>query len=89
MKLKRFWIRFKPTRQYDGLRPGCCVTGYEYDDPMAILKDTVFRDQESPPVESVIEDVDVSTLDQKHVVPNMEPVVWRGVWFPKGFSFLR
>ena len=32
----------------------------------------------------VIEDVDIRVLDQKHVVPNMRPVVWPGVWFPIG-----
>lgn len=31
----------------------------------------------------VEEDVDVRTLDQGHVVPNMAPPVWRGVWFPR------
>ena len=29
--------------------------------------------------------VDIQTLDQKHVVPNMKPPVWPGVWFPMGF----
>ena len=32
----------------------------------------------------VIEDVDVRTLDQQHVVPNMRPAVEVGVWFPMG-----
>jgi hypothetical protein len=31
----------------------------------------------------VEEDVDVRTLDQGHVIPNMAPPVWRGVWFPR------
>jgi hypothetical protein len=31
----------------------------------------------------VIEDVDVRDLDQGHVVPNMAPPNWRGVWFPR------
>lgn len=31
----------------------------------------------------VIADVDVSTLDAKHVIPNAGPVVVRGVWFPR------
>ena len=28
-------------------------------------------------------DVDLSTLDQNHVVPNLGPVVLRGVWYPR------
>jgi hypothetical protein len=27
-------------------------------------------------------DVDVASLDAKHVLPNIGPVVVRGVWFP-------
>jgi hypothetical protein len=30
----------------------------------------------------VIEDIDVQLLDKGHVVPNMGPVVFKGVWFP-------
>jgi hypothetical protein len=33
------------------------------------------------PIRSVIEDVDVSTLDQR-VRPNMLVPIWRGIWFP-------
>jgi hypothetical protein len=30
----------------------------------------------------VVKNVDVSALDQNHVVTNMGPIVVRGVWFP-------
>jgi hypothetical protein len=30
---------------------------------------------------AAVEDVDVGTLDQNHVVPNMGPPNFRGVWF--------
>jgi hypothetical protein len=32
---------------------------------------------------NIVEDVDVRDLDQNHVVPNMGPPNWRGVWFPR------
>jgi hypothetical protein len=32
---------------------------------------------------SVVEDVDVRTLDQNHVIPNMGAVNFAGVWFPR------
>ena len=32
---------------------------------------------------SVVSDVDVSTLDAGHVLPNMGPAVVRGVWYPR------
>jgi hypothetical protein len=31
----------------------------------------------------VIPDVDVRTLDEGHVIPNMGPPAIRGVWYPK------
>jgi hypothetical protein len=31
---------------------------------------------------NIVEDVAVRDLDQRHVVPNMGVVTWRGVWFP-------
>jgi len=31
---------------------------------------------------AVLEDVDVRSLDQNHVIPNMAPPNFHGVWFP-------
>ena len=28
----------------------------------------------------------VRDLDQGHVIPNMAPPNWRGIWYPKGFD---
>jgi ADP-ribose pyrophosphatase YjhB (NUDIX family) len=36
---------------------------------------------DAPPLGAVVEDVDVGTLDQGHVIPNMRPAVWPGVWY--------
>jgi hypothetical protein len=83
--LRRYWFRF------DGIGPdvlptgGCGVTAHSYDDALFILSQTIFKDQIMPAVVEMIEDVDIRTLDQGHVVPNMEAPVWRGVWFPKGY----
>ncbi len=38
----------------------------------------------APAIDDVIEDVDLQTLDARHVIPNMAPAVWPGVWFPAG-----
>lgn len=34
----------------------------------------------------MIEDVDVSTLDPEHVLPNTGVPAARGIWFPLGHS---
>jgi hypothetical protein len=44
---------------------------------------------ESAPLGAAVSDVDIRTLDQDHVVPNMEAPVWAGVWYPGGFTELQ
>lgn len=86
MKLHRFWFKFGSLKPYNPLGLGCGVTAYDYDDAIAILRKTVFAGVEVPLVESFVQDVDISGLDQKHVIPNMEAPVWRGVWYPRGYT---
>ena len=88
MNLRRYWFRFKGTDSGTP-RPGCGVTTYSYEDALAILSATVFMEKPFPEIEGVIEDADISALDQKHVLPNMEAPAWRGVWYPRGFSQTR
>lgn len=89
MTLQRYWIRFQLDPSESGPRPGCGVTARDYEDALTILRSTIFRGKEVPAIEQVIEGVDISSLDQKHVIPNMEAPVWRGVWYPKGYSQAR
>lgn len=87
--LKRYWFNFDALPQYNPLRLGCGVIAYNYDDALALLSQSVFKHRAIPSIKNVIENLDVSTLDQGHVIPNMEAPVWRGVWFPKGYRLLR
>jgi hypothetical protein len=61
------------------------VTAYDYGDAMDMLRQRVFNGAE-PSVADVIVDVDVSTLDKSHVLPNMGSTIVRGVWFPLGYD---
>ena len=84
--LRRFWIEFAPD-------PGSLattrfgVTAIDLADALALIER--WRGGVTPhsmrpfgaPV-NVVEDVDVSTLDAGHVLPNMLPPHWRGVWYP-------
>ena len=83
--LTRFWLKFSPL-PYNPLNLGCGVTAYSYDDAISLLRRRVFKDEELPTIVSVIENVDVSTLDQRHVIPNMGVCVDRGIWFPLGYD---
>lgn len=62
------------------------MTARDHDDAIDILGRTVFKGRTMPAIASVIEDVDISTLDPGHVIPNMDVPVFRGVWLPKGYA---
>jgi hypothetical protein len=65
---------------------GCGVTGFNENDCKVIIKDRVMLGQELPQIIQVVQDVDVSTLDPNHVLPNMGSPSVRGIWFPLGFA---
>ena len=83
--MHRYWITWDDSANISppaGVGLGCGVTAWNWDDAVQLLHERFGH--ELPPVASVIEDFDVSTLDAGHVLPNMGVVVWRGVWFPQG-----
>jgi hypothetical protein len=83
--LKRYWFTFERSTSPTPLNLGCGVTAHSYDDALALLRERVFCGKAMPHISGYIEDVDVSTLDPKHVLPNIGLVVSRGIWFPHGF----
>lgn len=84
----RFWFQFN-FKLDDGSPPGlllgCGVTAYDYEDALDILATKVFKGSVPTP-KSVDENIDISTLDAGHVLPNMRPPIERGVWFPLGYD---
>lgn len=76
LKLRRFW--FSTPRHL-----GIGVTAYSRSEAESLAREVAGRLGRSFEPESVLEDVDVRDLDQNHVVPNMGPVNFRGVWFPR------
>jgi hypothetical protein len=88
MQLRRDWFRFDDSAPIPGAsrsRLGYGVTAWTEEDAMALLREAVFHGKELSGIAAVIADVDVSTLDPDHILPNMEPPNRRGVWFPRGF----
>lgn len=83
--LSRFWFRFKKADTSDPLNLGCGVTAYNYEDALSLLKANVFRDKGFPEILECLENVNLDTLDQKHVLPNIGIVTVRGIWFPQGY----
>ena len=73
--LRRFWFESSRNR-------GVGVTAYSLADARIILGSTIRRNNLDVDVINIIEDIDIRTLDQGHVIPNMNPPNFRGVWFP-------
>jgi hypothetical protein len=71
--LKRFWFKTK-----DGFGVG--VTAFSLADARFLIEEAdLFYNYE---VLEIVENIDIQTLDQGHVIPNMKPSSFRGVWFP-------
>ncbi|MGI8669954.1 MAG: hypothetical protein ACR2J3_08950 [Aridibacter sp.] len=70
--LRRFWFE---TKQGFGLG----ITAYSLEDAELLIKRANLDNYE---VLEVIEDIDIQTLDQNHIIPNMGECNFRGVWFP-------
>lgn len=90
MKLTRYWFEFA-LRNHKTAAPvhmGCGVTAYGHDDAIIIIKEMLFKDDKIPVITTCIENIDIRTLDQVHVVPNMLAPNIRGVWFPVGYNFI-
>ena len=81
--LKRYWFNFETLGQPSALNLGCGVTAYDYGDAISLLRQRVFTGKDLPRIIGCCADIDVSTLDQKHVLPNIGLVTVRGIWFPQ------
>ena len=74
--LRRFWF---PLSQ--GL--GIGVTAASEDEARALAEETRQNHfSREATILGVIPDVDISTLDAGHVLPNIGPPAVRGVWYP-------
>ncbi|GAB4514234.1 MAG: hypothetical protein OHK0046_16050 [Anaerolineae bacterium] len=61
---------------------GYGVSAFDYGDALEVLQQMVFRDLPLPKVISVVENVEVSSLDSS-VRSLIGRVSRRGIWFPK------
>lgn len=89
MRLHRYWLQFESELAVDlpaGVLLGCGVTAWNYEDALNLVRDRVFGGNALPPIGMCIEDVNVSNLDEGHVLPNMGSPSIRGVWFPLGYE---
>ena len=85
--MHRYWITFDGSDMEKRLLRvdrGIGVTAHSLNDALSILDEELWRGGPGVPISTIIEDVDVSTLDKDHVIPNMALPLERGIWFPLG-----
>ena len=80
--LHRYWLKFKPFSQPTSISLGCGIAAENIAAALAIFREQILPSEPNCQIDQIIEDVDIRTLDEGHVRPNMEVPVWRGVWFP-------
>ncbi len=61
---------------------GYGVTAFSKDDALALVRSRGLRLAADATRIHITENIRVADLDARHVVPNMGPIVARGVWFP-------
>ena len=76
LKLRRNWFEFSGPESSRWPRIRCGV------DALNLIRERVVVGADVPEIARVVEDIDVSTLDANHVLPNMGLVTVRGIWFP-------
>lgn len=81
--LHRYWFQFQKSDVPSILNTGCGVTAFNEDDAMKLIQEKVFPYYGPREVKEIVVDVDISTLDEGHVIPNMFSPFVRGVWFPR------
>ena len=83
--MKKFWFEFNlkiDDPHPPGTLMGCGITAHNLEDAKIILNE-VFKGYPAPIILTIKEDVDLRSLDERHVLPNIGPVIYRGVWFPR------
>jgi hypothetical protein len=80
--LRRYWLKFAPVARPSVLNLGCGITAYDGDDARHIFESEVAPRFGNREICEIIEEIDVASLDEAHVRPNMGVVSTRGVWFP-------
>jgi hypothetical protein len=74
-RLRRFWFTI-PSHW------GIGVTAYTREEAEALARSAAQQLRWEFAPSHVAEDIDLRTLDQGHVIPNMRPPNFHGVWFP-------
>lgn len=80
--LRRHWFSFVRTDRISSLGLGFGVTALSRLDAERLIKEMVFPMLGEGEILAVVEDIDLNSLEENHVLPNIGNPAARGVWFP-------
>ncbi len=80
--LRRFWLLLERSEEPSILNLGCGITAADEGEARIIFEQVVAPEHGHRRILSIIPDVDISSLDAGHVLPNMGSPITRGGWFP-------
>jgi hypothetical protein len=80
--LHRYWFELSQSNDPNILNTGCGITAFSVEDAKNILESEVFKVYGGRNIINIIENIDISDLDDGVVKPNMKQPTIRGVWFP-------
>ena len=69
--MRRFWFQFEKVPQPTALNLGCGVTAFDRDDAIAIVNEFVSVKGVTPNISGIIDDVDLSGLEDPHIHSNI------------------
>ena len=86
----RYWFEFDFNDYQDnipfGVGYGCGITAYNYNQAISFLRNKIFENKNLPKISKLIENIDISKLDEGKVIPNMLCPISIGIWFPLGYE---
>jgi len=74
--LTKYWFKTE-----SGL--GIGVTAYSVEDAISIIRGQETAMNFNPIFTSYIQNINITELDQNHIIPNMGICTNRGIWYPK------
>lgn len=89
IRKERFWFTFEATDENEvpmEIRLGCGITAFSKEQAMKLLSKAFFQGSDLMPVASCIGNVDVSKLDENHILPNIGSPSLPGIWYPLGYD---
>ncbi len=84
-KPTRYWIEFSDPLLGNAIGLGCGISALDEAQARQILEQQVFSKLGHLQIKSIQSDIDIGSLNQNKVIPNMGDVTVIGVWFPHGF----